>query len=251
MSLDSQFAINNNLDIMRKLNIIWQQSCLVTVSFGTPTVSFLTAITDIDKHQQTLSLDAAPKDYLTQQLLAANEINFSANVAGIQVHFTQTKVNTQQTNGNNVITIAVPDTLFWLEHRHFYRIRSPLSNPASCDMEVRLNSDDSGLPRKFNFKLYDMSISGLALMYEADDKINFLRPHAVFDNCHITLPEIGDFYGSIEVRNQRPLNSNSPDKTQLVGAQFINPSPAVETKTQRYMQWVERENIKIKKKNEL
>jgi c-di-GMP-binding flagellar brake protein YcgR len=247
MSLDPKFAINNNLDIMRKLNIVWQRSCLVTVSFGSPTVSFITAIINIDQKRQILRLCAAPKDYLTQQLLAANEINFSTHVAGIQVRFSQTKVSISQIKGQNVINVAIPDTLYWLEHRYFYRIRSPMSNPASCDMEIRLNSDGSGLPRKYTFKLYDMSISGLALIHETDAKINFLRPNSVFDNCHITLPEIGDFYGSIEVRNQRPLNSTLPDKTQLVGVRFINPSPVVETKTQRYIQWIERENIKIKK----
>lgn len=247
MSLDSAFAIHNRLDIMRKLNTIWQQGCLITVSFNTPTLSFLTAITDIDSKQHTFSLDIAPKDYLTQQLLAASEVHFSTNVAGIQVRFTQTQISTRQSKGKDVISVPLPSTLYWLEKRLFYRIKSPISNPANCNMEVRFNSDTAGLSRNFNFKLYDMSISGIALMYEPNDKIHFLRPNSTFDNCHITLPEIGDFYATLEIRNQRPLNINNPDKTQLVGAQFISPSHATEAKTQRYMQWIERENIKIKK----
>ncbi len=52
------------------------------------------------------------------------------------------------------------------------------------------------------------------------------------------------FYSALEIRNQRSLTPDREDKTQLIGVQFIDASPAIEAKIQRYRQLVERENRK-------
>jgi len=244
MSSEPSFAIRNSSDIIRKLTLMWKQGCLITAHFGEAKESFITAITDVNKEKQTFTLDCASKDYLNKNFLKASEVTFNSVVSGIQVQFSHKNITTTSINGSPAFLLSIPETLYWIEHRKFYRVRSPMFNPALCLVKVKIMLDDQEETKELNLKIQDISISGLCLQIEPEDLTDDWQMNTTLDNCFIELPEIGDFYGSIEIRNQRSLTLDREDKTQLIGVQLIDASPAIEAKIQRYMQLVERENRK-------
>ncbi|RLA20021.1 MAG: hypothetical protein DRQ62_11100 [Gammaproteobacteria bacterium] len=244
MPSEPSFAIRNSADIIRKLTLMWKQGCLITAHFGEAKESFITAITDVNKEKQAFTLDCAPKDYINKQLLAASEVTFNSVVSGIQVQFSHKNIATTSIKGTAAFLLSIPETLYWLEHRKFYRVRSPMSNPALCTVKVKITLDDQEKTKELNLKIQDISISGLCIQIEPEDLMDDWQMNTTLDNCFIELPEIGDFYGSLEIRNQRSLTLDREDKTQLIGVQLIDASPAIEAKIQRYMQLVERENRK-------
>ncbi|MCF7970343.1 MAG: flagellar brake protein [Methylococcaceae bacterium] len=244
MLSDPSFAIRNNAEIIRKLTLMWKQGCLITAHFGEAKESFITVITDVNKKKQTLTLDCASKNYLNEQFLTASEVTFNSVISGIQVQFSHKHITTTNLKGIAAFLLSIPDTLYWFERRKFYRIRSPMSKPALCTIKVNISLDDQEETKELNLKIHDISISGLCLQIEPEDLSDDLQINNTLDNCFIELPEIGDFYNAIEIRNQRSLIPDRPDKTQLIGVQLIKPLPAIEAKIQRYMQFVERENRK-------
>lgn len=244
MQTDSSFAIKNNIEIIRKLTFIWKQGCLITASFGEPKNSFITSITQVDAKKQTFSIGHCPNKHINQQLLSASNVTFNTNVSGVEVQFSQQKTATTHAQGQTVLSLPAPELLYWLEHRQFYRIRLPLSNPATCRITITTTKGNQTQRREFKLNFYDLSISGVCLMHKPEDKIHGLNSDKILANCHVVLPETGDFLVSIKICNQRPLNIHKPDKIQLTGAQLVNPTPAIEAKIQRYMQAIERENRK-------
>jgi len=244
MSSEPSFIIKNNADIMRKLTLMWQQGSLITAHFGETKESFITAITDINKEKQTLTLDCAPKDDLNKKLIEADEVIFNSVVSGIQVQFSHKNITTTSIKGNTAFLLSAPETLYWLERRKFYRVRSPLSNPALCTIKIPVTLDHQEATKELTLKVQDLSISGLCLQIEPENLTNAFQISNTLDNCFIELPEIGHFYSTLRVRHQRPLIPDRDDKTQLLGVQLIHASPAAETKIQCYMQLVERENRK-------
>ncbi len=244
MSSEPSFVIRNSADIMRKLTLMWKQGCLISAHFGETKESFITAITDVNKEKQTLTLDCAPKDYLNKKLLEADEVIFNSVVSGIQVQFSHKSIVTTSIKGSAAFLLSIPETLYWFERRKFYRVRSPLSNPALCTIKIPVTLDNQETIKELTLKVQDLSISGLCLQIEAEDLTDDFQINNTLDNCFIELPEIGHFYIALRIRHQRPLIPDRDDKTQLIGVQLINASPATETKIQCYMQLVERENRK-------
>ncbi|MBE0469407.1 MAG: flagellar brake protein [Methyloprofundus sp.] len=242
MSSESPFTIKNNIEIIRKLTLMWEQGCLITAHFGENKESFITAITNVDKAKQIFTLDCASKAYLNKNFLNASEVTFNSVVSGIQVQFSHKNITTTSIKGTPAFLLSIPETLHWLEQRKFYRVRSPMSNPALCTVKITL--DDQEATQELHLKIQDISISGLCLQIEPEELTDDWQMTNTLDNCFIELPEIGDFYSAVEIRNQRSLTPDREDKTQLIGVQLIDPSPAIEAKIQRYMQLIERENRK-------
>jgi len=244
MTANPKFAIKNNTEIIRKLTFMWKQGCLITVSFGEPTASFITAITQVDPEKRTFNVGHCPNEQMNKQLLNANIVTFDTNISGVQVQFSQQKTATTHIHRQAIFSLPTPEILYWLEHRQFYRVRSPLSRPATCRITLKTKKNNLTQHQELKLNFYDLSISGVCLIHEPEDKLHFLKSHKVLADCHIELPEMGHFVVTIKVCNQRPLNIHKPNKTQLTGLQMLNLTPAIEAKIQRYMQAVERENRK-------
>ncbi|MDF1583964.1 MAG: flagellar brake protein [Methyloprofundus sp.] len=244
MPSESCFAIRNSVEIIGKLTLMWKQGCLITAHFGENKESFITAITSVDKARQVFTLDCASKDYLNKNFLSASEVTFNSVVSGIRVQFSHKNITTTSIKGAAAFLLSIPETLYWLEQRKFYRVRSPMSNPALCTVKIKITQDDQEATQELHLKIQDISISGLCLQIEPEELTEDWQITNTLDNCFIELPEIGDFYSTLELRNQRSLTPDREDKTQLIGVQLVNASPAIEAKIQRYMQLVERENRK-------
>jgi len=238
MPSDSSFAVNNSAEIIKKLTLMWNQGCLLTVNFGDANESFITAITHVDKHKQTLTIDCPPKEQQTKQLLSASEATFKSVLSGIQVQFSHTKITK---TGKDDLLLSIPESLYWLEHRDFYRIRSPISHPAFCTVKLNTIIDEQEQMIELPFPIHDISLTGLCLQVEPSDLPQPFKRNQTLDDCLIVLPNIGEFYCTILIRNRRPLIKNRTDKTQLFGVKFIDHTSAIETKIQRYMQLIARE----------
>ena len=124
----------------------------------------------------------------------------------------------------------------WRQRRQFYRVKSPLSK----NSYLRLVLEDQSF---VDMKLYDLSITGFSFLYEPAHGLDeALKLHSEFKDCLLVLEATGEAPISFEIFNILPLNPNKPDKTKKIGCQFIAITPAFESRIQRYMQQIEREN---------
>ncbi len=235
-----KYLVKNPKQVFTYLNMLSAERCLISATFGVDEKdTFLTAILDIDEKKQVISIDCGPKEYLNKKLLDSAIIKCSTEYKGIKVLFEGRKVKKAGSVSQPSFLVPIPSTLYWVQRREFYRIRSPLSKNSHCHVLVKNSETEE--ETTLNLKLFDISASGFAVLSESTMYSKQLVPSAQFENCKLVLDGEGELAISFEVRNKIPLNPNKPGKEQRIGCSILNVSPRVESTIIRYMQNIERE----------
>lgn len=241
---EPSYSISNPKEILHNLVLLWKNKCFLNANFGEHE-SFITTIVGVDPKKQTLLLDVAPKEYLNKKLLLSGDVIFRTEFSGIKASIPGNKIVKSTVSGQQVFKLPIPSSMVWRERRQFYRVKSPLSHPAQCQF-VLVDEDEN--ETSLQLDVYDISLSGIALVYEDSELSEALVPGTVVENCKLLLPGLGEGcaegYVGFKICYQIPVNSEKPDKTKKIGCQLTKISPAFESILQRYMQNVERENKK-------
>jgi len=234
----SNYLVKNPKQITNYLNTLSKEKCLISAVFGENN-SFLTAILDIDEKKQTIIIDCGPKEYLNKELLNAGLVDCSADFNGIKVIFKGRQVKKAGKPSNPALSIQIPDLLYWVQRRQFYRVRSPLSKNSYC--RIPLQETENETLQSFNFKLFNLSVSGFSITVEELALVNKITLNLEFTNCHLILNETETHAISFIPRNIIPINPNNPSKGHRIGCEFIDITPREENAFARYMQAIERE----------
>ena len=238
MTNDLTYSISNPKEIIHNLTLLWKNKCLLTAHFSDHE-SFITTIINIDAKKKILILDYGPKEYLNKHLLLSSDVTFRTQYSGIKVVIPGDKISKSNQAGQTVFQLPIPETIIWKERRQYYRVKSPLFNPASC--LFTLNEENQ---IDVQLDLHDVSLSGMSLVYDDAEFPEPLIPAAKFENCKLILPDTGEGTITFTIQYESPLNPDKPDKTKKIGCKFSNIKPSLESLLQRYMQTVERENKK-------
>jgi len=238
----ANFTLTNSNEINRKLTLVLKQSSLITVSFNEGSDFFISTLLEINTKKQVIHLDISPDSRINKQLLKAKNILFETSVAGIAVSFTLNKVTQPLLGGKDTFILDFPKELIWLERRLFYRIKSPIQNTPHCQFSFTTPESDKNKHFPiFSFKIHDISLSGLSLLYDPEEyQSDLLADISKIDDFTVHLPSIGSFDTPIEICNRHPQNSSAPQKTQIIGIKFKQLPSAIESKVQRYLLSIER-----------
>ncbi|WP_031433583.1 flagellar brake protein [Methylomarinum vadi] len=239
MDTDSAFFVNNPKRIHSYLSHLLKKKCLLSAHFGDNNDSFITTIVDIDPKKNLLILDYGPKEYLNKLLLKSEHKEFRTELDGIKVAFSADKIAKTRIDGHAVFTMPIPDAIFWMQRRKFYRLKVPLAHNSYCAIGFTNEEDNS--EKIIRFKLMDISISGFAIINEQLKLSKDLIPTAEFENCTLHLHDGEEENVSFVIKNKFNLNPDKPDKGQRIGCEFTEITPLFESHIQRYMQNIERE----------
>lgn len=237
MKNQTDFIVRNRQQVINHLMLLIKEKCLINLHIG-QNESFITTLMAIDSDNNTLLFDYGPKEYLNKQLPDAARITFRTVFSGIKISFEGCEIKKSRFNNEAAFSMPIPDSLLWLQRRQFYRVKSPLSK----NSYLKLIVEDEPI----QLHLYDISLTGIAVINDSDSINRILSPSRTFNDCQLILDGIGEGAIGLEVLNQIPLNPNKPDKTQKIGCKFTAISPAFESAVQRYMQQIERD---LKHKN--
>ena len=233
MTPESAFFIRNKKQIIKHLELLLKQRCLFNLHFG-DNESFITTLLEIDPSADRLLMDYGPKDYLNKRLLSVANIHFRTDYSGIKIAFEGRDIETVRHNGHDAFSVALPKDLLWRQRRQFYRIKSPLSKASY--LQLTFDDDTVKLP------LYDISISGFAVLDEGTAPVDLLTVHQTLDDCRLILENTAEDAVAFIVTNTVKLNPNKQGKTRKIGCRFTRISSAFESGIQRYMQLIEREH---------
>lgn len=236
--MDKQaFSIHNPDQIFNHFALLLKNNCLLTAQFGKNNESFITAIVAINNKTRSIILDYGPKDYLNQQILTTSPITFTTEYTGIKVAFTGKALKKVFHAGHPAFSMPIPASLFWMQRREFYRVKSPLSKASYCQLT---------LPERepILLQLHDISLSGFAMLNNSKEISSLLLPTRQFDQCKLILADAGTDTIAFEVRYKIIMNANAGKQefVQKIGCKFTQLTPAFESIIQRYMQQIERES---------
>jgi c-di-GMP-binding flagellar brake protein YcgR len=238
----SKFLVNSPKQILTHLKTLLAEKCLIAAGFG-ENHSFLTAILEIDEKTRIIIIDCGPKEYLNKELLSSGIVECKADLKGIKVLFEGRDVKRAGKLDQPALSIKIPDQIYWVQRRMFYRVRSPLSKNSYCT--ITFQSSESEDAKTLSFKLFDLSISGFSIIGESLEQAKEIRLDTELNNCKLVLNDAETHTISFIPRNRLAVNPNSPAKNQRIGCEFVDLTPRAENAFLRYMQGIERE---IKKK---
>lgn len=251
MEKESDYLVRNSKLVFGHLTDLVKKKCIISAHFGEHNQSFLTTIIDLDQKANLLTLDVAPTELLNKQLLNSPKVLFRTEYEGIKVSFRGKSIKKSQSDGHPVFAMPIPDAIFWMQRRQFYRIKVPLSHINSvCQIEftppVDANAGDSAEPTKLKgvFRLVDLSISGFAFLNPDPQFDKFLNPEDKIEGCMLYLNDGGQAKVSFEIKEITKVRATMTATQLRVGCRFTDIPPAFETNIQRYMQ-----DIEIQQKN--
>lgn len=232
----SEYLVKNPKQTLLHLKTLAAEKCLIAANFG-ENQSFLTAIIDIDEKKQRLTIDCGPKEYLNNELLSLGIVNCKADHHGIKVFFEGRGIKRAGKLGQPSLSMKIPEQIYWVQRRNFYRVRSPLSKNSYCSITITETAEDTEeiLP----LKLFDLSATGVSILSETKEMAKPLMPSTIFKDCQLFLNHTDTHNISIIIRSNYPLNPNKPNKTHRIGCEFLNISAKTESAILRYMQAIE------------
>lgn len=247
MEKESDYLVRNAKMIYGYLTDLVKNKCIIAANFGEDNASFLTTIVELDQKTNLLALDVAPNEQLNRQLLTSAKVLFRTEFDGIKVSFRGKAIKKAERNGAPVLAMPLPDALFWMQRRQYYRVKIPLSHKNSfCEIEFR-TVDEANNPQSLSgiFPLADLSISGFAMLVNDTKFSEFLQPGAEHADCALYLNDGSRANIGIVVRDIATVRAGAAGKQQRVGCQFTQVSQMFESSIQRYVQDIERQQKNI------
>lgn len=232
----SSFLVQNPRLIISHLSLLVKNKCLISARFGRDNDFYITTLPSINEENNTVVLDYGPKEILNQRILKALQIDFDTNFLGIKVSFTGTTLKKITHKGIPAFSMPIPKELFWVQRREYYRVKIPLSKPSYCQLMLK-NKEP------VNLQLYDISLSGFAMLNVSKAISDLLIPSTALEQCKLILLDAGESMISFEICAKYIINPDKVQKIQKIGCKLIKITRPVEEVIQRYMQQIQRENL--------
>lgn len=236
MSDISSFSIQNPKQIINHLLLLVKNKCLLSARFGENNESYITTLLAINEKNNTVVLDYGSKEDLNQRILNAGKVAFDTDYNGIKVSFIGTALKKITYKGEAAFSMSVPKSLYWMQRREYYRVKVPISKASYCQLIVE------GM-EPVNLKLYDISLTGFAMLNVSKKVSEVLIPGTSLSQCKLILTEVGEGMISFEICAKYIINPDKVQKIQKIGCKFINLSRPLEDLIQRYMYQIQRETL--------
>lgn len=208
----------------------------MSARFGANNESYITTLLGINEETNTVVLDYGPKEALNQQLLKATKISFDADFSGIEVSFAANELKKITYKGEPAFSMPIPKSFFWKERREYYRVKSPLSKSSYCQLILEDREP-------VNLKLYDISLTGFAMLNVSKEISDLLVPGTSLAQCKLVLSETGEGTVSFEIRYKYITNPDKTQKIQKIGCKLTHMTRSVEDAIQRYMHQIQRADL--------
>ncbi|MFZ2405447.1 MAG: flagellar brake protein [Methylobacter sp.] len=236
MSDISSFSIQNSKQIISHLLLLVKSKCLLSARLGANNESYITTLLGINEKDNTVILDYGPKEELNQHILNAGKMAFDTEYRGIKVSFSGSALKKITYKGDPAFSMPIPKTLYWMQRREYYRVKSPLTKSSYCQLIIEGK-------KPVNLKLYDISLTGFAMLNVSKEVSDLLVTGKSVEQCKLILSEAGEGIISFEVCNKYIINPEKVQKIQKIGCRFIKITRQVEEVIQRYMQQIQREDL--------
>ncbi len=228
---NEEFRIHSEKDIIYILRDIMQTKTLLSVYLGTSGNFFLTTILSIDSSHKTMIIDYGANDKLNQLALETKELIYVTSHNKVKIEFVCNPPKKTEFENKPAFSVAIPSSLLRIQRRDNFRITTPIAKPLKCVIPTSMNN----IAAQTEITVLDISCGGIgAVDRQVETSLDF-TPGTVFDNCQITLPDIGIINTSITIRNSCKIKSHSGDTYHRIGCQFTGLPAKTEAMIQRYI----------------
>lgn len=231
-----RFAVYSKVEIAAMLRQLRDEGVLVTAYFDGAPGFAVTVVLDVNEDFDEVIFDNASDERAQKRLLASKRIVFVGFLDHVKIQFVAPLAAACACPSRPAFRIRLPDQVLRLQRREFFRVRPPLSRPATC-----LVPNGEGSKQYESLRVLDVSVGGLAVLTYPE---TFELPTGkVVENCVLDLPGVGSVAVSLNVRHVDPLPKD--DKARRCGCEFVDMAPQAHLMLQRYVNRIDAENRKV------
>lgn len=240
------YFIRNSKQIISKLTEVLNNRISLFVSIDNQE-HFITAILEIDAKKQIIKFDCSRNEATNRQLLSASKVLFRTEVNGIKASFKGYNIK-RQSGDKSVFEMSVPESIYWLQRREYYRIKVPYEHFSYLELVLKSFGKNAGMETfTKKLKLNDLSVEGFSF-YVVDSDIqrhyesNMEKMVGMIIQGKLLIPENDDDQSDVEfeIKSVEKMK-NGPAGHYRVGCGFKQITQSFQANIQRYMQGIELE----------
>lgn len=209
---------------------------LITLSFNRGDDFLLTSLLEVSPDGKTMILDYGSNMEMNRKALQTGKINCISSKQRIKIQFILNGVVPVKYQGRDAFLGKVPDSLFRLQRREYYRLTTPMANPLRANIPL---PQADGSIRTMPTVVFNISCGGVCLVVPPG--VVALELDAQFSGVSINLPNVGVISFDLRVRNLYDLTASNGKTLQRAGCEFIKLPGAMMKLIQRYIIQIERE----------
>jgi len=228
-----QFLKQNPLAVLGVLRDLQKNQVPVCITWGSG--QFISKILEVNPEE--LIMDFGSQEYENNAVQRAGKVTVTAETHGAKVEFTLTKLSTGDFQALPAFITPLPETLWFIQRREYFRISAPLHPAYFCKA---LMPDKS----EIRFRLFDLSLGGMGALLDGEAPTT-LQPGMRFSKVELDMASWGQFYFDaqlIAIGERKVVDGkNETIVTPRLSFRFLNVSPGVERELQRIIFALERE----------
>ena len=226
---EENFRIYSEIDILFILRGIIQANSLITLYVDQGKSFFLTSILSVDTDNREMIIDYGSDEKISQQALYSKRLTFVTTQNKVKIEFICTQIKAIEFEGRKAFSVNIPDSLLRIQRRDNFRISTPITKPLKCIVPIVIEEKSM----KAEITLLDISCGGIGAI-DQNPMVHF-EPGTVYNNCQISLPDIGTVNTTIKVKNIYAMKFHSGGTYQRIGCEFIGLPAKTEAMIHRYI----------------
>jgi c-di-GMP-binding flagellar brake protein YcgR len=229
------YEIRSRKEVVALLRQISEKKQLIRLMTKGEADVCITSLLNVDPDNGTIILDRSVSREQDLRIASAARVSCETSLDQIRILFDLDGLHETVFEDGAALGANLPSSLIRLQRREFYRIATPVSNPAIAT--IALPGEQEGETARF--PLVDISCGGLAIL----DQKRLLGSTIGrgFSACRIDLPNAGIVTASLQIRYALDMTLPNNKTNCRLGCQFGDMSRADLATVQRYITKLERE----------
>ena len=207
-----KYLLHSSVQIESVLSDLMRKPELITAYFDNGKGYILTTLIGVLRERGLLVLEMGPDEDMNRRLLLAGRVSCIAKQHDITVRFNLAQVQQARYQGQPVLAAPLPESLFRMQRREYFRVTTPLICPLQCSLHL---PDGQAL----ELALSDISAGGLALI---DPDLQFeAEIGQVFKHCNLHIPDEDSQVVDLMVRNLYIQGEDSKRPQIKIGCSYV------------------------------
>jgi len=187
----------------------------------------LTTLLGVDS--KGLWLEQSPNESDNQHIVGSNKLVFVSSHIQVKVQFAAHRVSAVVYQGYPAFYLPLPDSIYRLQRREYYRLVTPVIEPLRCV----ITTEKLPSKRPSEFTIMDISGGGVRLTCTEPDT-EFVAGET-YPSCRIDLPDVGTISVAIQVKTLILETDASGNTHKRAGCEFKNLDGQSTILLQRYI----------------
>lgn len=225
--LEERYLLNNHDEIRNQFRILAREKSLIAVSFNGGADFMLTTVVGVHDDMGLLCLDFGADRVVTRRAIESGSIECRGKCGGVPFQFVCESLRSARFEGAPTIAAAIPNEMFRIQRREFYRVATQQYNGPACLICDPISGS------RFELSLGDISLGGVGLIDTTAERQ--LQLSKCYHGCVLHLPGLGDIDVALRIRSQRITDELRGREQHRYGASFEQMAVADNALLQRYI----------------